>query len=66
MGIEHSVVLRYSFYDRVECVRLCPIEPDKLFRHTGRPQAVFAESPTGTKAFEVNVQTADICVRRPV
>lgn len=61
----HSVYDRYTYYNRVEINRLLPIGQGMLYRKDGKLRAKFAEASIGSKAFEVDVETADIFVSAP-
>lgn len=56
---------RYTYYNRVEINRLLPIGQDMLHRKDGRLWAKFAEASIGSKAFEVDVETAELFVSAP-
>ena len=64
-------LLRYSFYTNMECVRMYAITPDRLYRKRkskleqgdGKLMVLFAGSTIGSKAFAVDMETADMFVR---
>ena len=61
-----TLLLRYSFYDNVQCVRLCQVSQESLYRDDGKLLVLFAKSTAGNKAFFVDAETADVFVRHPV
>lgn len=69
-----TVLLRYSFYTNVESVRMLPVTQNNLYRRNGKALEMgdgkllllFAGSALGSKAFAVDMETADIYVRHAV
>lgn len=56
---------RYTYYNNVEINRYLPIGPGMVYRWEGRLCAKFAEASIGSKAFEVDVRTAELFVSAP-